>query len=370
VADDKGTATPNDPEALVYKRPPQHYFVWQKAEGIPIHETFYVKDLADVEVAPWPRFGGNGCFVNLTDSFLVGAYVLEIPPGQALEPMHHMFEGTTYVISGRGETEISLPGAESQTVHWQERSLFAPPLNTTYRHRNLDPTRPARLLVVNNAPLVMSLFHDEDFVFGSDHAFTKRYDGAEDYFDPVPEYLGSRLSRVNFVPDVREFELINWEMRGKGAKTSFLSLSDNTIAAHISSFEVGTYKKAHRHGAGAHVVMLDGEGYSLLWEDGKPRQRVEWQAGTMFAPPEWWWHQHFNTGPTPARYLAIRNNNPEHPLRMGLPRFSDAGGGMTQFGKAQIEFEEEDPVIYRDYAAELARKGIEIKQAPPGESAT
>lgn len=358
-------AKPNDPEAQVFKRPPQYYFVWQKQEGIPIHETFYLESLADAEVGPWERFGGNGCFVNLTDSFLVGSFILEIPPGKALNPVHHMFEGTTYVVSGRGETVIEQGGSPARKIAWQARSLFAPPLNTTYQHRNLDPDRPARLLVVNNAPMVMSLFHDEDFVFGNSHVFSRRYKGEENFFDGVPQYLGSRLSRVNFIEDVGRYELYNWEMRGKGARTAFMSISDSTIAAHISSFEVGTYKKAHRHGAGAHVVMLDGEGYSLLWADGEPRQRVEWKAGTMFAPPEWWWHQHFNTGPTPARYLAIRNNNPEHPLRTGLPRFSDRGNGMTQFGKAQIEFEEEDPAIFAEYARELAAKGVELRQEAP-----
>jgi oxalate decarboxylase/phosphoglucose isomerase-like protein (cupin superfamily) len=133
----------------------------------------------------------------------------------------------------------------------------------------------------------------------------------------------------------------------------------------LPTMPVGTYKKAHRHGAGAHVVMLDGEGYSLLWPDGEPRQRVEWRAGTMFAPPEWWYHQHFNTGRQPARYLAIRNNNPEHPLRMGLPGFNLRENGMTQFGKAQIEFEDEDPQIFADYERELAAKGVELRQERP-----
>jgi uncharacterized RmlC-like cupin family protein len=357
----------NDPEALVYKRPPQHYYVWQERQGIPIHDTFYVEDLATVGVADWDFFGCKACFVNLTDSFLVGSFVLEIAPGQTLKRVQHLFEAPTFVISGRGETEIEQPGTTPQIVSWQDRSLFAPPLNTFYCHRNLDPDKPARLLVVNNGPLIMSLFHDDEFVFGNSHAFRKRYDGQEGYFSGEPEYLGSRLSRLNFIPDVGNLELYNWALRGKGAKTTFLSLSDNTLAAHVSSFDVGTYKKAHRHGAGAHVVILNGEGYSLLWEDGKPRQRVEWKPGTMFAPPEWWYHQHFNTGNTPARYLALRNNNPEHPLRTGLPRFStDSVNGMTQFGKAQIEFEEEDPEIYEDYARELARKGIEIVQQRPG----
>lgn len=353
----------NDPESIKYKRPPQYYYVWQQTQGIPVHDTYYVEDLATVEVTDWPLFGCKGCFINLTDSFLVGSFVLEIPPGKTLPRMHHMFEAQTYVISGRGETTIEQPGHGAQTVSWQQRSLFSPPLNTHYQHRNTDPDKPARLFVVNNAPLVMSLFHDERFVFNNEFVFDKRYKGEMGYFDKPAEYLGSRLSRINLIRDLCQLDLYNWEMRGKGAKTTFLSLSDNTLAAHVSSFDVGTYKKAHRHGAGAHVVMLDGKGYSLLWKDGEPRQRVEWHAGTVFSPPEWAWHQHFNTGPTPARYLAVRNNNPEHPLRTGLPGFHN--GNHTQFGGTQIEFEDEDPVIYDDYARELKRNGVEIRQVMP-----
>jgi uncharacterized RmlC-like cupin family protein len=353
----------NDPETLRYERPPQYYFVWQKEQNIPIHETFYLESLAKAEVAPWEMYGGNGCFVNLTDSFLVGSFILEIPPGKSLKPMHHLFEGQVYVIEGKGHTIIEQPGYPTLTVSWQQRSLFSPPINTRYQHVNRDQERPARLLIVNNAPLVMSLFHDERFVFSADFAFDKRYKGEADFFERPAKYLGSRLSQVNYVRDLSRLDLYNWEMRGKGAKTTFLSLSDNTLAAHVSSFEVGTYKKAHRHGAGAHVVMLDGEGYSLLWKDGEERQRVEWKAGTMFAPPEWCWHQHFNTGQEPARYLAIRNNNPTHPLRMGLPGFRN--GNATQFGQSQIEFEHEDPVIYEDYARALAKNGVPIRQAKP-----
>ncbi|MGE5539500.1 MAG: hypothetical protein ACM30I_12850 [Gemmatimonas sp.] len=353
---------PNDPESMRYEKPPQYYYVWQKTQNIPVYDTFYLESLKDAELKPWDLFGGNGCFVNLTDSFLVGSFILEIPPGKSLNRMRHLFEGTVYVVEGRGETVIEQPGYPKLTVSWQKNSLFAPPLNTHYQHINRDKERPARLLVVNNAPLVMSLFHDERFLFNADFAFDRRFKGEADFFDRPAKYLGSRLSEVNYVRDVNKLDLYNWEMRGKGARTTFLSLSDNTLAAHISSFEVGTYKKAHRHGAGAHVVMLNGQGYSLLWRDGEPRQRVEWRAGTMFAPPEWWYHQHFNTGPEPARYLAVRNNNPTHPLRMGLPGFGSKNG---QFGKAQIEFEDEDPVIYEDYARELERNGVPIRQEKP-----
>lgn len=346
-----------------FERPRPFYELWQAKEGIPVHRTFYVPDLARVELGWWERFGCHAAFVNLADAHLTTAIVVEVPPGASTRPVKHMFETWVHGVRGRGRTTVSQPGYAPVSVQWGARALFAPPLNTTYQHENPDPREPLRLLMVCNAPLVMSLYHNEPFVFENDFVFDDRFRGEPDFFTDPGRYLGGRIWRTNFVPDALEFALRQWLPRGVGATSYHFSMSGNTIASHLSEFEVGTYKKAHRHGPGAHVVVLKGRGYSLLWEDGKEDQRVrvDWQDGSMFSPPDLWYHQHFNIGPEPARYLALRRGgSPEHRLRIGMPGGTEEGGGQ------QIEYADEDPAIRELYLRELAAAGVEPRMPAAG----
>lgn len=345
-----------------FLRPKAFYDLWQEKEGIPVYKLFHVENLMQVELGDWERYGCKGAFVNLADPHMTTAAILEIPPGGKTKSVKHIFEALIYGISGRGRTTIRSPEAPEVSVDWTAASLFSPPLNTLYSHKNLDSSAPLRMLMVANAPLVLSLYHNEKFVFDNAAVFTDRFRGQDDYFSNAGRHLGGRVWRTNFVPDVSRFALIDWLRRGSGAKSFHLSMADNTMACHVSEFAVGTYKKAHRHGPGAHVIILAGEGYSLLWEEGKERMRVDWRPGSMFSPPEWWYHQHFNTGAEPARYLALRRGgSPEHPLRLGM---TGGRGSNEEAGAEQIEYEQEDPAIRQLYINELARRGLELRMAP------
>ena len=73
-------------------------------------------------------------------------------------------------------------------------------------------------------------------------------------------------------------------------------------------------KKAHRHAAGTHVHAIDGEGYTLLWYEGESEfKEIPWRHGVMYTPPFWMFHQHFNTAPAPARYVACSLGSRRYP---------------------------------------------------------
>jgi hypothetical protein len=344
-----------------FVRPPAYYDIWQANEGIPINKVFHLDSLVDVELGNWERFGCRGAFVNLADPHITTAAILEVPPGESTRPVKHLFECLLFGVRGRGRTTFRSPGQPERSLDWGERSLFSPPLNTTYQHHNPDPSVPLRLLMVSNAPLILSLFHNERFVFDCSSVFEDRYDGRPTFFSDEGKHLGGRVLQTNFVPDALELALTSWQRRGVGAKSFHLSMAGNTMACHLSEFEVGTYKKAHRHGPGAHVVILRGEGYSLLWPEGQEPMRVDWHEGSMFSPPEWWYHQHFNTGPEPARYLALRRGgSPEHPLKIGMSGTAGQKGSgkapddREEAGAEQIEYEDEAPWIRELFQRELA----------------
>ena len=341
-------------------RQPTPFQSWQQSEGIPTYRGSYVADLYTLDLRPWSRFGQNGAFVNLADQEEDNGYVVEIAPGGKTEVQRHLFESVIYVVDGRGATSFWQEDGRKQTVEWQRGSVFAPPLNCHYQHFNLDGKQTVRLFAVTNAPVVMNLFSDANFVFDCPYRFNARYDAADTYFTDAGRSIGKRDWQTNFIPDVRGFKLIDWLERGAGQTMNFRLGNNTQMAAHISEFPVGHYKKAHRHGVGAHVIILTGQGYSLLWfERDQKWDRVEWKDGTVLSPKEWEYHQHFNTGPTPARYLA---------LRFGVPGVVTGGAArawQTEDELNGISYEREDPEIYDLFSRECARSGAEVRLARP-----
>jgi oxalate decarboxylase/phosphoglucose isomerase-like protein (cupin superfamily) len=334
------------------------YKEWQAAQKIPVVRGFFVEDINKVELAPWDLKGVPCSFVVLDGSGGVNdGYICEIPPQGKTKPLKHLYEEMVYVSKGYGATSVWQNDGKKHTFEWGPGSLFAVPINAYYQHFNASGSEAARYFAVTNSCFMINLFHNVDFVFNNDYSFLDRFDPAtEGYFSGKGEVTGRFFMTTNFVPDTHNIRLADYSERGKGSTNMKFDLAKQTMAAHISEFPVGTYKKGHRHGPGAHVIILSGQGYSILWPEGQPMQRVDWKPGSVVVPPDQWFHQHFNSGAKPSRYLALRWGS----WRFRFMRVQDSEGSTytsVKQGGGQIEFEDEDPAIHRDFEAAMKKAG-------------
>ena len=343
------------------------YDEFQASEGIPIVTGFAVQDLRAVEVAPWARLECSGAYINLDGTGGTNdAYVAEIEPGKRMAPERHLFEKNIYVLDGRGATLVGDDPNSRTSFEWKRGSVFSVPINVWHQHMNGSGSEPARFLAVTTAPLVMNYFHNDDFIFNNSFVFEDRMAAQRQFQGEGTMFTGNsgrvNVWETNFIPDIETFTTFTWKERGAGGASVMFELADNTQAAHVSQFPVGTYKKAHRHGPGAHVIIISGEGFSLLWpQDGGPRdrmERVDWKVGSMVVPPTNWFHQHFNGGTEPARYLALRWGSQKHGFSLGSAGEGEADVSV-KLGGAQIEYEDEDPIVHDMFAETLAQAGGE-----------
>ncbi|MBI4444785.1 MAG: cupin domain-containing protein [Acidobacteria bacterium] len=352
------------------------YENWIQSEGIPIYRGFHIDDVRTLQLKPWKRLGASGAYLVLdgmegTDD----AFLLEIAPNKKTLPERHLFEEVVYVVSGTGRMALWKEGRPKQFKDFQKGSLLSPPLNSWHEFYSVG-NEPVRLFSVTSAPAVLDLFHNEDFVFNNNFEFTDRYNAEKSFFDTWEWFHYEGLEGVdphdlqavytNFVPDVRKFELKLFP-RGKDNSYGFLQMDDNVVAPHVAQWEVGVYSKAHRHGPGSVIIIIDGKGYSLVWtgsthySKGKPFKKVDWHEGSVFVPPLWWFHQHFNTNNGPSRYLAIGwvgrkwgiNGLGTHTHQKPVTSLDEGGN--------QINYENEDPVIRTMYEEELKKAGVQIR---------
>ena len=346
------------------------YLDWVKKEGLPVAEDWGI-DLFQVETALWPRHGVKAAAVHLKGRGDFASMLLfDIPPGAATIPQRHIYEDVFYVLEGQGITQVEFADGRRHSFEWGEKSMFSIPLNAKHRHFNGSGRDRALIVTTTDLPLVMNTFHNEKFIFGNDYEFLDRA-GKDSYYLGEGELLlsrpGNHIWETNFVPDLGKIELQAWSDRGAGGSNIMFVLADGTMHAHISEMPVGTYKKGHRHGPGFHVTCVVGHGFSLLWFEGeKDLLRIDWKHGVVFPPADSQFHQHFNTSPQPARYLATGVGGIRYPLTtvnrkagMGLkPGDKPAVSTSLKEGGSQIEYQDQDPRIHAMWLEEMRENGV------------
>lgn len=320
---------------------PYDKWLAENRERIPTFEGLLIQDARTEPLEYWDDMGVDGLYMKMADYQITDGWILEIPANGKTKKQRHLFEAGMYFFGGPGYIEIKQEGKRAQRIDFNYRTLFSIPLNVQYQIFNKSD-KPVRLVAVTSFPFVLNSMNSEEFVFNNPFTFNDRYDADENY-TTRREHPEENLTITNVVRDAVEFELDEYDHRGKGTTNMHWTMSGNSmIDLHVSEMPSGVYKKAHRHSSDAFILLVDGEGYSLTWPEGRyeDRIRVDWQEGTIFVPPIYWYHQHLNPSDASARYMAI--NAPILVTTLGL-RFSD-------------QLDPDLPQIREEFDAEVAKR--------------
>ena len=353
------TAGPSPAEERLMAMSPHDQ--WIRTLGVPIHRGYFVEDVRTVELGWWPERECNAAFLQLAgQEGITEARVTEIPPGKTLPPLKFALDEIVYVADGRGLATVSGGGNQApRTFEWQKHSMFLLPHSHTVQLTNTQGDRPVRLLHQNYLPLAMLTLADPSFFFNNPHEDAGRLSGGDGEF-----YSEAKAQRVsmdpnratgfqevwvgNFFPDMRAWDkLVPFWGRGAGGHVVSVKFPGSENWAHMSVFPARSYKKGHRHGPGVVIIIPAGEGYSVMWPEGSEKIVVPWHEGSVFVPPNRWFHQHFNVGSTDGRYLALHS-----------PRLINMGAEAVDPARDQIEYPDEDPWIRQKFQDELAQRGL------------
>ena len=346
------------------------YDQWLVDQDVPVHSGYFVEDVRELELGPWSLRGCNAAVLNLVGhQGVTEARLLEIPPGGTLPPFRMGQEEAIYVVEGQGLTNVWAEGHDKVSFEWQKHSLFRLPSNHWYELSNTRGDQRALTLHVSYLPLAMSLNPNPEFFFNNPYADTREMYGdatgkfyaAEAYAVMEEVQRGDRISKsehwyANFFPDLTVWDRLRSQKgdgkgsgRGGGSMSAGISFPHSGIRTGMMALPALRYKKAHRHGPGVTILgVTEGDGFALMWPEGGEKIVCPWREGSLFVPPNNWYHQHFNSGAEQNRQLRVFP--PRAMMAYNMPD-----------NNRQIEYVDEDPWIRAKFNEELKANGLDSR---------
>ena len=285
------------------------YDRWLKSQDVPVHTGHYVQDLRTLERGWWSLRGCPGAVLNLTGhQGVTEAHVLEIPPGQTIPPFRMALEEVIYVAEGQGLTSVWAEGHPKVTFEWQKHSLFRIPTNYFYQLSNARGDRPALTVHVSYLPMAMSTNANADYFFNDPYVDTSELYGGDSSFysaQAVQRQIkrpgGTTTSTqwyANFFPDLTVWDrLTAYKKAGRLAYSGGVRFPNSAIRTGLMCLPSRRYRTAHRHGPGVTIVGIqEAQGFVIMWPEGGDYVVAPWQEGSVFVPPNQWYHMHVNSG--------------------------------------------------------------------------
>ncbi len=292
---------------------------WMLAQGM------IARNLPEYPVVERPKRGSlAAAFDELSGNTTLGAHMSELRPGAHNRGHRHVDEAVFYIVAGRGWSELRQDDEKPvQRVEWKAGSIVAIPANAWHQHFNADAENPARMLAFKNTRLLRRLFGSREFVYESNARLHNRYDDQPDYWRTRDVLEDGRIA-VNYIEDVRAEKLPEAPHAGRGVSLQHFQIGGNMVldVAIVEAVRRG-HVRAHRRMCEVGILVLEGRGRSIFWNDAGREHVVKWRAGDLFSPPLGVWQQHLTEGHDPARLLVVSNNFVQQALGMGHGLFDN-----------------------------------------------
>ena len=319
-------------------------------------------------VKPWHERGIGASFYDIIGAeSLAGLYVGELAPGKSSNPTRQLYDEVIFIVEGSGSTTVETPKGQI-SFEWGPNSLFAIPLNCSFRMHNGSGAKRVRFLSTNTLPIIYNLFRDPSFIYNTDHDF-KRIDPDVDPAsatlyqpDAKHERTAVNLYETTFVPDVLAVKRSSYAERGSGNNTAYFELANSVISAHLADHPGLKFFNPHKHGPAAFVFILSGSGYSIMWEDNGNEVRFDWPEDDigLIVPPNMWWHGHFGTSPRNIQLAVdLRSRKiPINHLYEKTHKHISEGGTVLHYKDLPKALRDR---IWSTYEEECRKKGFEAK---------
>ncbi len=268
------------------------YMNWLLREGVPIHSGPAIDTLATT-LQPWSRFGmkGAACHIEGSCDFLT-TFVFELGVAKSSSEIRHVYEQAHYVLAGQGRTEIILSDGRQTTIEWNEKNLFAVPVNAKARHYSIGSS-PARFIVFSNIRYLLGLYRNEQFLFENASPMHARQQRALD--------AGLTFNPTNLQPSKDELAPI--------------VLGDMSVGIDVISLSPHSSMPARRQMQGRHVMGIDGAAQTISFssEEGSGK-RTSWRHGILGGLRGMHFHRHINEQGMPARMFSVELGSLSSPI--------------------------------------------------------
>jgi len=269
------------------------YDNWARAQGVPV-VTAGALDLPAMSTQPWARFGVDGAIAHVEGrcDFLT-LFVFHLAPHAASAPLRHVYEDLIYVVSGGGETDVTLSDGVQRRIQWRAGDIFSTPVNAQRVHR--AGADGARLASFSDIRYLMGLYRNEDFLFANAARFAQRH---------------AKAAGEPWLATPGRMALSGADEGAQGE----IRLADCALGACVTELAEGQSTLARRQMQGAHLLCVAGAGVSLSFDSiAGPVSRTPWSVGTVIGLAGMRFHQHVAHG-GPARFVVIELGSMASPM--------------------------------------------------------